>query len=77
MGQAARRIGLHGVSAMLCKFSMLRLAIELALRHLDGGDIRPTIVAPQIIYRESSPVPTYEEIEYLKRCKAAHSTDLV
>ena len=24
MGQAARRIGLHGVSAMLCKFSMLR-----------------------------------------------------
>lgn len=55
----------------------VRLAIELALRHLDGGDIRPTIVAPQIIYRESSPVPTHEEIEYLKRCKAAHSTDLV
>ena len=24
MGQAARCIGLHGVSAMLCKFSMLR-----------------------------------------------------
>ena len=54
----------------------VRLAIDLALQHLDGADIRPTIVQPQITYRESSPVPTFEEMEHLKRCKAAHSTDV-
>mgnify|MGYP004675976487 CR=1 FL=1 len=54
----------------------VRLAIDLALQRLDAADIRPTIVTPQIIYRESCPVPTFEEAEHLERCRAAHSTEV-
>lgn len=44
----------------------VRLAINLALQHLEGGSAQRIIVEPRIIYRESSPVPTLEEMEALR-----------
>lgn len=52
----------------------VRLAIDIALQHLERGSVQKIIVEPQIIYRESSPVPTFEEMENLKRLKQEHDS---
>lgn len=47
----------------------VRLAIDLATQHIDGGCVRKIVVEPQMIYRESSPVPTFDEMEELKKSR--------
>lgn len=47
----------------------VRLAIDLALQRLERSSVQPIIVEPQIIYRESSPVPSFEEMETLKKSR--------
>ncbi len=45
----------------------MRLAIDLTTHRYNYEQIQSFIVEPQIIYRESSPVPTLEEIERIKK----------